>query len=212
MAIWLAKRFVSSAACAATKSDPHPNRTRTSRAAAPGASDAPCMPQWVAISENEQKKLQTESADWIAYRSAYPSRRNIGRLNFTRRPKPKKPDQRAWHVHEQKNEHQCQQWVLVPTVIPVPQVTQPLAGAPREANLFAMDPPLQGLHEHWTNIHRMRYLAEKHPQIGSVREHKTTKQTIQVSSTRMDAQKDTTRLPSTWPLYSQPLARRCTPA
>ena len=49
-----------------------PNRTRTSRAAAPGASDAPCMPQWVPISGNDMKKLQTESADWITYRSAYP--------------------------------------------------------------------------------------------------------------------------------------------
>ena len=152
-----------------------PNRTHTSRAAAPGASDAPCMPQWVAISGNDMKKLKTESADWITYRSAYPSRRNSGRLNFTRRPKPGKPDQRAWHVHEQRNEHQCQQWVLVPTPNPVSQLTEPLAGAPSEANLFAHKPPLQGWHEHWTNMHRIRYLAEQHPQLGRVREHKPDK-------------------------------------
>ena len=121
------------------------------------------------------KKLQTESADWIKYRSAYPSRRNSGRLNFTRSPKPGKPDQRAWHVHEHRNEHQCQQWVLVPTLNPVSQLTEPLAGAPSEANLFAYKPPLQGWHEHWTNIHGMWYLVEKHPQIETVRQHKKTK-------------------------------------
>ena len=169
VAIWLANRFVSSAAWAPTKSDPHLSR------AASGASDAPCMPTWVAISEHDMKKLKTESADWITYRSAYLSRRNSGRLNFTRRPKPGKPDQRAWHVYEQRNEHQCQQWVLVPTLNPVSQLTEPLAGAPSEANLFACKPPLQGWHEHWTNIHRIRYLAEKHPQIETVREHKQNK-------------------------------------
>ena len=170
VAVWLANRFVSSAAWAPTKSDPHLSR------AASGASDAPCMPQWVAISGDDMKKLQTESADWIRYRSAYPSRRNSGRLNFTRRPKPKKPDQRAWDVYEQRNEHQCQQWVLVPTFIPVSHLTEPLAGAPSEATLFAYyKPPLQGWHEHWTNIHRICYLAEKHPQIQTVRKHKQNK-------------------------------------
>ena len=43
--------------------------------------------------------------------------------------------------------------------------------------MFACKPPLQGWHEHehWTNIHRIRYLAEKHPQIETVREHKQNK-------------------------------------
>ena len=162
VAIWLANQFVSSAAWAPTKSDPHLSR------AASGASDAPCMPQWVAISGDDMKKLKTESADWIEYRSAYPSRRNSGRLNFTRRPKPGKPDQRAWHVYEQRNEHQCQHWVLVPTLNPVSELTEPLAGAPSEAKLFACKPPFQKLHEHWTNIHRMKFLAERHPLIERV--------------------------------------------
>ena len=46
---------------------------------------------------------------------------------------------------------------------------------PSEANLFAYKPPLQGWHEHWTNIHRIWYLVEKHPQIETVRQHKKTK-------------------------------------
>ena len=66
VAIWLANRFVSSADWAPTKSDPHLSR------AASGASDAPCMQQWVAITGDDKKKLKTESADWIEYRSAYP--------------------------------------------------------------------------------------------------------------------------------------------
>ena len=66
VAIWLANRCVSSAAWAPTKSDPHLSR------AASGASDAPCMQQWKAIGVDDQKKLKTESADWIEYRSAYP--------------------------------------------------------------------------------------------------------------------------------------------
>ena len=160
VAIWLANRFVSSAA-----SDPHLSR------AASGASDAPCMPQWVAISENDMKKLQTESADWKAYRSEYPFRPIYGRLNFTRRRKPGKPDQRAWHVYESWTPGRRQQWVMVPTLIPVSQLTEPLAVAPSEAELFACELPPQGLHEHWTNIHRIRSLAEKHPQIQVVREH-----------------------------------------
>ena len=91
-----------------------------------------CRNGWQSdCSGNDMKKLKTESVDWIKYRSAYPSRRNSGRLNFTRRPQPGKPDQRAWHVYEQRNEHQCQQWVLVPTLNPVSQLTEPLAGAPQ---------------------------------------------------------------------------------
>ena len=128
VAIWLANRFVSSTAWAPTKSDPHLSR------AASVASDAPCMPQCIV---DDQKKLETESAAWIEYRSAYVSRCNPGRLNFTQGPKPKqKSDQRAWHVYEQRTWYQCKQWVLVPTLNPVSKLTEPLAGAPIEAKLF----------------------------------------------------------------------------
>ena len=48
---------------------------------------------------------------------------------------------------------------------------------PREADLFVMKPQGQRLHEHWTNIHRMRFLAQQHPQIETVRAHKSNKGT-----------------------------------
>ena len=69
-----------------------------------------------------------------------------------------------------------QQWVMVPTLHQVPHRTEPLAGAPREAELFARKPPLQEFWlEHWTSIYRMMFLAEKHPQIEKVRKHQVRK-------------------------------------
>ena len=41
--------------------------------------------------------------------------------------------------------------------------------------MYACRPPLQKWHEHWTNIHRIRFLAERHPQIEWVKKHKESK-------------------------------------
>ena len=46
---------------------------------------------------------------------------------------------------------------------------------PSEAELFQCQPARQEWHEHWTNIHRMKFLAERHPQIERVWKHKESK-------------------------------------
>ena len=66
-----------------------------------------------------------------------------------------------------------QQWVMVPTLNLVPQPTENLVLSPDEANLQRFITPCQKFwREHWTNIHRIKALAERHPEVGTVENHK----------------------------------------
>ena len=62
-----------------------------------------------------------------------------------------------------------QQWLLVPFLVPVREGlwTHPWAGAPDRAALWRGD--YKGtLHEHFTNIDRIQFLAGRHPAVQSV--------------------------------------------
>ena len=162
VAIWFPDWFVSNVAWAPAKSDP-----RLCRA----ASGAPCRSHWAPIGEEDKtKKLEVESAKLIEYRYVYPSHAPPGRLVFTQQNLPPKGEQRAWHVYEKGGSSIRQQWVCLPTLNEVSQPTGILAGAPKEASLFACKPWLQDWHEHWTNIWRMWFLAGRRPQVQNVRQ------------------------------------------
>ena len=130
------------------------------------------MSHWEPIGEEDKtKKLEVESAKLIEYRYVYPSHAPPGRLVFTQQNLPPKGEQRAWHVYEKfLNNGRGMQWVCLPTLNGVSQRTEPLAGAPKEASLFACKPWLQDWHEHWTNIWRMWFLAGRRPQVQNVRQ------------------------------------------
>ena len=86
-------------------------------------------------------------------------------LQWTGRDRPGKVDQRPWAVYT-STQHE---WVLVPTLILCPGgvKTEPLAGAPAEADMFTT---LRNgrWHQHWTTIQRMKFLAESHPLVDEV--------------------------------------------
>ena len=71
---------------------------------------------------------------------------------------------------------QFQQWVMVPTLNLVPQPTENLVLSPDEANLQRFITPCQKFwREHWTNIQRIKALAERHPEVEFVAKDKESK-------------------------------------
>ena len=178
VATWLTSSFLSAAAWAPASWRPHLSR------AASGASDAPCgmgPKKWLPINPDDSTMLRFQADEWLAFRSAYASRAHGQQLVFTQQDRPTKDFQRPWHVYEQRprskpgiEPSKRQQWVMVPTPLPAPAPTQLLAGAPRQAALFECTYQSQR-HEHWTNIHRIMFLAQQHPLIDSVQKHKHDK-------------------------------------
>ena len=129
--------------------------------------------EWVPLKEEGQQALRIRCDEWLEHRSCYPPRAFNGTLTFTGRPKPGKKEHRAWHVYEKNNGVQFQQWVMVPTLNLVPQPTEKLVLSPDEANLQRFITPCQKFwREHWTNIQRIKALAERHPEVGTVENHK----------------------------------------
>ena len=107
---------------------------------------------------------------WMDWRAKVPVRGNYGEgptnlLGVS--SKPGKGTQEPWASYAMKT----QLWLFVPFLVERgEEKTQPLAGAPVEAEL------MQVVHagkifEHYTNIHRIRRLAETHPLVAAVREH-----------------------------------------
>ena len=64
---------------------------------------------------------------------------------------------------------------VAPTLLRAPSLTEPLAGALPQAELEVFYYELSP-HQHLSDLHRVRCLAETHPQIESVRIHKAGKQ------------------------------------
>ena len=67
--------------------------------------------------------------------------------------------------------------MLVPTLVRVVERTKPLAGAwgaSPETRLFNCEYK-NCLHEHWTNIQRVEFIARRHPLISCVEKHKADK-------------------------------------
>ena len=135
------------------------------------------MPSKTLIHPDDEQGLRFSATQWLAYRRAYPCRAHGEQLVFTQASKPYKDEQRAWHVYEQERNAfggMRQQWVMVPTLLGAATPTEPLVGAPPEAALFTCMHFLSP-HELLTNIYRIMFLAQKHPLIQSVRQHKTEK-------------------------------------
>ena len=84
--------------------------------------------------------------------------------------------QLPWRSFVNMDEKQglVQQWVLLPTLVPVVERTQPLAGTSPDTQLFHCIYD-GGLHEHWTNIQRVEFIAQRHPLIESVERHNMNK-------------------------------------
>ena len=65
-----------------------------------------------------------------------------------------------------------QEWLFVPELVPLGgQKTQPLAGAPVEAELMEVVDGAGKHMEHYTNIYRIEHLASEHPGVESVIRH-----------------------------------------
>ena len=86
---------------------------------------------WLRADEADKHFSAFQAARWHDYRRIFPSRPHTKQLVFTSNPRPDKNLQLPWHVYERKNEKEglVQQWVLLPTLVPVVERTQPLAGA-----------------------------------------------------------------------------------
>jgi hypothetical protein len=82
--------------------------------------------------------------------------------------KDKCPDQREWVAHRDPDDHQ--EWFYALFLLPTNgRPTQPLAGTSKEANLTKVFCQKEKREmEHYTNIHRMRFLAEIHPLVDKV--------------------------------------------
>ena len=70
---------------------------------------------------------------WQDWRVRFPCRGHP-RLQWTGRERPNQGEQQPWHVYKSTQ----QEWVLVPTLILCPGGvnTEPLVGAPAEADMF----------------------------------------------------------------------------
>ena len=96
-----------------------------------------------------------------------PIRASCG-IRFTGQRRPSKDQQRPWSVYE-VGDCNYQQWVFVPFLVPERGglTTQPLAGAPDRAALWRGEYKWT-MHEHFTNIDRIQFLAGRHPAVQSV--------------------------------------------
>ena len=94
-----------------------------------------------------------------------------GPTNFFNVPaKPPKSNQIPWTAHALTDGRQ--EWLFVPELVPLGgQKTQPLAGAPVEAELMQVVDGAGKHMEHYTNIHRIKHLAKEHPLVAEVEEH-----------------------------------------
>ena len=96
--------------------------------------------------------------------------RAIGWIKFTGQRRPNKDHQRQWCVCVcEVGVYNYQQWVFVLFLVPEREglTAQLLAGAPDRAALWRGEYK-RTLHEHFTNIGRIQFLAGRHPSGQSV--------------------------------------------
>ena len=137
------------------------------------------------VAGDEVVLLEFQAMAWQRWRARFPSRRRATPnqswsppVVFTQHGRPRRADQRPWHVyqsHASSGGTITQQWVMVPTLLPAsPEPTQPLVGAPEEAKIFTCIYK-ENVHQHWSNLHRVLFLAQQHPLVDEVTLHKTDK-------------------------------------
>ena len=121
-------------------------------------------------------EVQQQIAEWESWRQKVgvrkPSNEKIEKHAWAR---PSKPQQRKWHYYTDTTIDQCQSWIMTPFLTSAQEgFTQPLAGAPQDAELFQC--MVAGtLVQHYSNIHRVSHLASTHPRVSSVTPHKIDK-------------------------------------
>ena len=113
-------------------------------------------------------------ARWEAWRQEFPCR--APSVTETKKRRPQKNEQLAWHSYEKKETDRYQQWLLTPFLIQCGEApTQPLASSSRDADLFKTKVNRRGEITdmvHFTNIHRVEFLAKQHLCVQSVQQHK----------------------------------------
>ena len=126
--------------------------------------------------ETEEAELQHMASRWARFRDTYAVRAS-GWIVRTGHPRPHKPSQRAWASYL-KLSHKCdlcQQWLFTPFLVPIGLMpTEPLAGGGPDTGLFQCEHNGRQM-EHYTNIHRIQYLATVHPAVRAVTLHKIEK-------------------------------------
>ena len=109
---------------------------------------------------------------WVVFRAEFPVRADWARR--TDQKKPTKADQKAWCHYRTlcpSNGRVQQEWLLTPFLVPIAEKAD-VEGPPQEALKQYSDDPASGgtlTQEHYTNIHRVRRLAEKHPLVLDVK-------------------------------------------
>ena len=109
---------------------------------------------------------------WSKWRADNPVRGNEGEgaCNFFDvLSRPPKATQLPWCAYLLKKQQEC---LYVPLLVDCGgQKTQPLAGAPVEAELMQVVDGAGKHMEHYANIHRIKHLAKEHPLVAEVEEH-----------------------------------------
>ena len=120
------------------------------------------------------------------FREQFPIRASGGIIRAGR-DRPKKDHQKPWTVYEQTRSSAqgiftprqvTQQWFLVPTLLPIQEGSSPTPSFTDDPamGLFRVRKEGRGEMEHYTNIRRVAHLAEAHPLVQNVRQHKPDKQ------------------------------------
>ena len=119
-----------------------------------------------------------QAKQWIGYRNKFPAREGAQVLSCTRMTRPNKGDQQQWHHYRQlrDNREVGQEWWLPPFLLPVcPKKGAVKMDKPEHALQQCPAHPAPGgqmAMEHFTNIHRIKKLADQHPMVLMVVDHK----------------------------------------
>lgn len=124
---------------------------------------------------NFDDRLMLEVIDqWMVWRAMFPirARNGAGLVDVHLYPRPNKPAQRAFHSYVDLKTKQ--QWFL-------PKFLRPTNGKPTQT-LSGQNTPLWTGHnqageevEHYTNIYRMKAMAESHPMVALCEPHNISK-------------------------------------
>ena len=108
-----------------------------------------------------------------AWRADVPTRKptNVS-LEYKDFARPTPCEQQAWTYYTHPVSRQS--WVTPPFLVPMTNTTQSLTGAPAKAKLMEVTRNGEKM-QHYTNIHRIQHLAERHPLVSFVGTHKVHK-------------------------------------
>ena len=118
--------------------------------------------------------IQPLVGDWLGWRKRFAVRAQS--LTRTLKPRPgSKMDQLPWHTYRslKQNGTMDQEWLYAPFLVAA-LVSQPLTGQQASRRLWQGNVG-QVFSRHYTDIHRVRALAQEHPLIEEVEFHKLEK-------------------------------------